>query len=104
MADLARGVPIAAVELTIDDQAAADARADEDSHDIPRLAFEFGHVHAQHRNVTVVFHEHRHVQLFFQSLLERHILPSFQVRGKNDRAGWKVHRARRANTNAGHLL
>src|ERR1039458_9757653 len=102
--DLPGGVVESAVKVAVDDEAAADAGADEDADEALGLAFELDDVDAQRADVAVVFDEYRHAEKLLQVLLQQHVLPAFHVRGEDDPALGKIHRARRANANAGDLL
>src|SRR5439155_26623724 len=85
VADLACCMIEAVVKLAVDDQAAADAGAYENSDHILRLALQFGDVHSQHADIGVVFNEDRDVQLLLQIFLQWNILPTVEIRRKNHR-------------------
>ena len=84
--------------------AAADAGADEDADEVLGFGFEFGDVDAEGGDVAVVLDEHRHAELLFEVLLERHVLPALHVGGEDDSALGEVHRAGGADADAGDLF
>src|SRR6185295_325543 len=55
VADLTGRMVEPAVELTVDDYSSAYSRAYKDSNDITGLGFQFSHMHAQNRNIPIVF-------------------------------------------------
>ena len=74
--DLARGVAGALVQLTVDDQPAADTRANEDRHLLVVALARAGLVLAPCADVDVVIDDHRERQAFTQFFLKRVIDPA----------------------------
>ena len=100
---LPRRVVHAAVEFSIDDDAAADAGADEDAEGVARFGFELHLIDTEHAGLAVVLQEDRHIQPLLQFLDQGHVLPA-QVGREDDFPVLRVHRPRGADADGPDLL
>src|SRR5262249_13055048 len=83
MADFPSRMAISTVKLTIDNQTATDPRPDENADDVLGLAFEFGHMHSECSDISIIFNKDRHSQVLLQFFFQRDILPAIHVRSED---------------------
>ena len=92
------------IQLAVQDDASANARADEDAYHVPGFALQFLFKNPQRCAVAVVLHGHRHApQLLLQQFLQRHVLP-LQVRGDDHAARFGIDRSGSAQAHPAHLF
>ncbi len=103
MADLTSGPVESAIEFTTEDESASDAGAEEDPDHIPGFGLEFDGMDAEHGDIAVILHEHRHPQDLLQVLAEGRILP-LQVRGKDHLSRLWIDGTGRADPHRPHLF
>ena len=89
--DLARGAIETGIQLAFQNQPSADARAEKNADHIAGFGFELDLVNPERAGVAIVFQKDLHLELLFQFLLERHIVP-IEVGRENNLAGFGVHR------------
>src|SRR5437667_12212594 len=88
---------------SLQDQPAADARAEKDADDVARFRFQFNFVNSQRAHIAVVLQEDLRIELLLQFLLQRDIVPA-EIGRENDLAGFRIHRSRRADADGADFL
>ena len=103
VSNLTGGVRGAAVEFPIQNEAAANPRANEDAQHAAGFVLQLSRLHPQHRHVAVILDPHGHPQQLLEGFLERYFVPA-QVWGKNNLTQGGLHCPRHPQPNRTQLV